>query len=554
MNKKSIFSEIIKEENFNVAIENIKKNGEKALGIDKIDLKEFMKNPNPYQIIINRLQDYKPNGVRKVEIPKGEGKTRPLGILTIEDKIIQMMFKNILEPICEKKFHNNSYGFRPNRRVEHVIAHNSKLINMSKLHFCVDIDIKGFFDNINHKKLIKQCIKIGIKDMKVISIIKEMLKAPIHHKDGTVEIPTKGTPQGGVLSPLLSNIYLNELDWWISKQWQTLKTKHTYSNRGKKYLAIRKTKLIEVHLVRYADDFKLLCRNRESAEKMFKITKQFLKEKLKLDISKKKSKIINLRKKKSEFLGFTIKTVLKGKNGKRVAHLWMKDKAIKRSAETLKESIKKIRENPNKKNVLLYNSQVRGIQNYYRIATHITNSLTKIGHKIRTTEYNRLKSIAKTNQKDERYRERYKGYNFKTWTVNGITLFTIQAMKSKNPMMYSIKAPKKLTLKQEKNQEVEKLYEKISKNKKDEYDSEWNAIRAIIYHKQACKCYVTGEFLKHNEFAVHHVIAREYGGTDDLKNLVILKKEIHIELHKKNPVFSNRKFDNLRKEIINCKK
>lgn len=208
MNKKSIFSEIIKEENFNVAIENIKKNGEKALGIDKIDLKEFMKNQNPYQIIINRLQDYKPNGVRRVEIPKGEGKTRPLGILTIEDKIIQMMFKNILEPICEKKFHNNSYGFRLNRRVEHVIAHNSKLINMSKLHFCVDIDIKGFFDNINHKKLIKQCIKIGIKDMKVISIIKEMLKAPIHHKDGTVEIPSKGTPQGGILSPLLSNIYL----------------------------------------------------------------------------------------------------------------------------------------------------------------------------------------------------------------------------------------------------------------------------------------------------------------------------------------------------------
>jgi group II intron reverse transcriptase/maturase len=264
------------------------------------------------------------------------------------------MFNNILEPICEEKFHKHSYGFRPNRKAEHAIAWNNKLINISKLHFCVDIDIKGFFDNINHNKLIKQCITIGIIDKKVLSIIKAMLKAPIHHKNGKVEIPNKGTPQGGILSPLLSNICLNELDWWISRQWQTFKTNYTYSPDKNKFRALKKGNLTEVYLIRYADDFKLLCRNRGSAERMFKITKLFLKNRLKLEISKKKSKIVNLRKQKSEFLGFAIKAILKGKDGKRVAHTWMKDSAIKSCTTKLKETIKEIQKKQSYENVLLY--------------------------------------------------------------------------------------------------------------------------------------------------------------------------------------------------------
>ena len=463
-----------------------------------------------------------------------------------------MMFKNILEPICEKEFNNYSYGFRPNRRAEHAMARNNNLINISKLHFCVDIDIKSFFDNINHTKLIKQCITIGITDKKVLSIIKAMLKAPIHHINGEIETPSKGTPQGGILSPLLSNICLNELDWWISNQWQTFKTNHTYSKNAHKYKELRKGNLTEVYLIRYADDFKLMCRDRGSAERMFKITKLFLKNRLKLDISKKKSKIVNLRKQKSEFLGFTIKAILKGKNGKRVAHTWMKDSAIKNSAIKLKETIKKIQKKQTVKNILLYNSQVRGIQNYYQIATNITNSLSKIGFITDKVIYNRLKGIARRSHKDERYRERFRGYDFKTWSIKDITLFTVQAKKCKNPMMFSKKTPKGPTIKQDKLNQIENLYERIPEGK-EQTNTEWELQRIRVYQKAKCICYVTGEYVKFNEFKVHRIIPREYGGKDNLENLVILKKEIHMELHKKNPSFSNFKFDNLRKKILNCK-
>ncbi|MCS5422167.1 MULTISPECIES: HNH endonuclease [Psychrilyobacter] len=165
--------------------------------------------------------------------------------------------------------------------------------------------------------------------------------------------------------------------------------------------------------------------------------------------------------------------------------------------------------------------------------------------------YNRLKDIARRNHKDERYRERFRGYNYKTWSINNTTLFTIQARKWKLAKLSSKKKPKKLTIKQDKSKRL--IDEKTSHKNNQAYSKEWSAIRAILYHRENCICYVTGEYVRHNEFVVHHIIPKEYGGKDNFENLIILKKEIHIELHKKNPSFSNPKFDELRKEILNCK-
>ncbi len=163
-----------------------------------------------------RLENFQPNAVRRVEIPKPDGRMRPLGIPTMEDRIIQQCIKQVLEPICEAKFYKHSYGFRPNRSAHHAIARAMFLANRAGYHFVVDIDIKGFFDNVSHGKLLKQLWTLGIRDKRLLCVLSKMLKAPIQGEG----IPEKGVPQGGILSPLLANVVLNELDWWIASQWE----------------------------------------------------------------------------------------------------------------------------------------------------------------------------------------------------------------------------------------------------------------------------------------------------------------------------------------------
>ena len=180
------------------------------------------------------------------------------------------------------------------------------MIQLQNLHYVVDVDIKGFFDNINHAKLIRQIWSMGIQDLKVLAIIKAMLKADILFND-IVTSPETGTPQGGILSPLLSNIVLNELDWWVASQWEMMPTRvdREYSktdkkgnvviDRSQKWTMLReKSELKEIYIVRYADDFKIFCRDYHTAKKTYTAVVKWLKERLSLDISEEKSGITNL--------------------------------------------------------------------------------------------------------------------------------------------------------------------------------------------------------------------------------------------------------------------
>ena len=304
---------ILKRENILLAYRNIKSNdGSKTPGTDGVTFDDIGKLM-PDEVIdtvrfitIGSTHGYRPKPVRRKEIPKpyDPTKTRPLGIPCVWDRLVQQCIKQVMEPICEAKFSENSYGFRPNRSAENAIARAEFLIQNTRLHYVVEFDVKGFFDNVDHSKLIKQIWSLGIRDKNLLFVLKRILKAPIRLENGAMEYPTKGTPQGGIISPLLANIVLNELDQWVDSQWQdnpvTAKYKTSINangsiNKSNAYKFMRRTNLKEMYIVRYADDFRIFCRTKDEAERTMKAVTQWLMERLHLEVSPTKTKIVNVK-------------------------------------------------------------------------------------------------------------------------------------------------------------------------------------------------------------------------------------------------------------------
>jgi RNA-directed DNA polymerase len=247
---KYLYDIITSRENILLSYRTIKSNkGSKTPGADGKTINDIEKLSDHELVteIQNKLRNYRPKKIRRKLIEKDNGKWRPLGIPCILDRIIQQSFKQVLEPIVEAQFYKHSYGFRPLRSTHHAMARVQSLINQASLHYVVDIDIKGFFDNINHTLLIKQLWNLGIRDKKVLACISKMLKAEI---DGE-GIPTKGAPQGGLLSPLLSNVVLNDLDQWVANQWEFFPLNKPYKTREGERYAKKRSNLKEGYLVRY---------------------------------------------------------------------------------------------------------------------------------------------------------------------------------------------------------------------------------------------------------------------------------------------------------------
>jgi len=542
-------------ENILMAYRNISKNkGSKTPGTDGKTIRYLsgFTDAALVQYVRKRLEFYRPQPVRRVEIPKGDtGKTRPLGIPTIADRLIQQCFLQILEPICEAKFHERSNGFRPNRSAEHALAQCYAMIQQRGLHYVVDIDIKGFFDNVSHGKLLKQMWSIGIQDKRVLSTISAMLKAEV----AGIGFPSKGTPQGGIISPLLSNIVLNELDWWITSQWENMPTrkKKEYArsdngviDKNQKYEMLRKgSALKECYIVRYADDFKIFCRNRTDAEKLFIATRDWLKQRLGLDISLEKSSVVNLRKRYSDFLGFKLRAVRKGSKSsgapKYAVESHMNDKAVKKVKAQAREMVKRIQspKNKNEEHMAIggYNAYVSGVHNYYRYATHVSKDIRQIAFGITRTMKNRLRErLQSQGGQIPRYiAERY-GKSKQIRYVSGQALIPIGYIQTKAP----------LYKRREVNQYTPQGRESIHKNLEAvdmtvlhylmrtpvQYASvELNTNRLSLYCAQHGRCAVTKLPLEIGRMHCHHKKPRKDGGDDRYKNLVLVTDDVHMLIH-----------------------
>ena len=311
-------------------------------GIDGETIKEFEKEEDKHiEEILQTLKDrtYKPSAVRRVYIPKKNGKLRPLGVPTIRDRIVQQALVMRLEPFFEEKvFHDSSCGFRPNRDAELAIKKVMWNLEMGYV-YIYDFDIKGYFDNIPHKKLMKVLNKY-ISDGTVLDMIWKSLKAGYMEDNILYETP-KGQIQGGVASPLIANIYLNELDWELDKA-------------GHRF-------------VRYADDSIVMCRTPEELERAKEVVKETLAE-LGLELAEDKTDDIDFHDKDFDYLGFTFHHLRRNqKRGHETYYVAPSEKSLKKFRTDLKALTRKTFSKSFEQWRKELNPVLRGKFNYFQI-------------------------------------------------------------------------------------------------------------------------------------------------------------------------------------------
>ena len=269
---------VMKSENLEEAYRSVKRNGGKpgVDGMSTVDLKAHFQKYR--ETICSKVLEgtYQPAAIKEQKIPKDNGGIRTLGIPTVLDRTIQKAINLVIEPIFEGGFSDTSYGFRPNRGAHDALRKAQEYVLAGK-RWVVDIDLKSFFDQVNHDRLMTM-IGRKVRDKKILALIAKYLKAPMQKGDGTKEKRNEGTPQGGPLSPLLANIYLDPLDKELEK-------------RG-------------LSFVRYADDIAIYVSSQRSAERILESLVKWIKKELKLEVNLEKSKTGPVR--ESALLGFRL--------------------------------------------------------------------------------------------------------------------------------------------------------------------------------------------------------------------------------------------------------
>jgi RNA-directed DNA polymerase len=309
------------------AFKAVKKN-KGAAGVDKQSIAMFEQNLDAnLEALLKQLKKrgmYTPKPLRRAYIPKGGGKFRPLGIPSVRDRVAQEVVRRLLEPTWEPTFHEHSYGFRPRRSCHHAIEKVREIAGNGN-RWVVDADIKGFFDNISHK-LIMRLVCDRVADGNILGILEKFLSSGVM-EDGKFIHTNRGTPQGGVISPLLANIVLNVLD-------------HTLTELGYQH-------------VRYADDFVILCRTKTQADKALILVKEIIEDRLGLTLSEEKTRVSSFRD-GFDFLGFRLKW----------RHVTMRPNTMEKLKEKIRGATVR-KHNFDAAVVVKLNRVFRGIVNYF---------------------------------------------------------------------------------------------------------------------------------------------------------------------------------------------
>lgn len=303
-----------------------------AGGVDRQTIANFAEGEEKHLKELHRLlraKQYRPQALRRVYIPKGNGEERPLGIPAVRDRVVQQALLNILEPIFEPLFHEHSYGFRPGRSTHQAIAQVRRALSEGK-EWVIDVDVRKYFDSVNHELLL-DAVNEEVSDGSVLRLLREFLESGVM-QDGVWRETEEGTPQGGVISPLLANIYLNRFDWKMAQG--------------------------GYEVVRYADDFVVLCRSKEEAEGAYKHIRHIIEDELRLQIHPDKTRILYHKEGAFDFLGFMIHR----------RYLWPRIKSLTKFKERVRELTRRQQPRNVREMVRLLNYSLRGFGNYFHVA------------------------------------------------------------------------------------------------------------------------------------------------------------------------------------------
>ena len=519
---------VCREDWLTVALAEVLRNrGSRTAGVDGVNrtqLQEESKRKEFIQALRTELKDktYRPQPVQRRWIPKGQGAQRPLGIPTLKDRVVQMALKMLLEPIWESDFLNCSNGFRPGRRTMDCIGVcRGRITTQNKYLWVIEGDIKGCFDHVQHSILLK-LIKRRIQDKPIINLIAAMLKAGV--MEGRLfQCTEEGTPQGGILSPLLANIYLHQFDlWWWEKY-----GKLTLYEKAKR----RRAGLGNCILTRYADDFVILCNGpRVEVDRIREEARQELWERLHLELSVEKTHITHVTD-GFDFLGYHLQWKLP-RNGKPWLRVTPSEKSLQRLKRTIKDltSRRTFYQSPLEK-LRSLNRVMRGWNQYYEYvnATQIANKLTYWANdRFFLWLKKRHKKGARWVMRKYRHREkkdRHDRWNLGVLNEQGQMEYLYQMTDLHRRIYYAYTCPHPYLNGLHQDRSLDVPFVPHWRGRTTPKQANWAELRLSVLARDGYRCQNCGT---QKDLHVHHVHPRRQGGTDQMENLQILCGNCHI--------------------------
>ena len=551
-NMRNLHEMVYEPNNVALAVRQLNKGkGRMAKGTDGTNIETLEKYSiaELSEIVKDRLINKKMNYVRRTHIPKGKtGKMRPIGICSIWDKLTEKCITLVIEPYCETKFVESSFGFR-----EQVSPHNAlaKVKNQCQtMPYALSLDLQDYFGTIDPDVAYREFWHIGIKDQIILNYIFRFIKKGYMEHMIKVEHPY-GVEQGSIIGPLISNVYLHRFDVWLRDQGDCWHDKsvgkfHTVNKRGN----IERTNLKSGVHVRFADDILVLCKDRNDAERFRYSVTNYLTRNMKLTINEEKTKIYDLTQEKMKYLGYMF-YVFKGNNaacqkyGKYSVANTLPEKKADEIVDKCGELLKSIKEKTDLETIHNWNVYVVGIHNYYKGMNNFNKCFGKIGWRINKLFYHtmntRVKFIKEQFCKNDFMQGKYKKwgktgyYCFATYPVIQIDWANwdstlICGTKGKvvrtNPYNYGEEKHKP-------GVSLEDIGYLVNTSK---YIKNSRLAMFRISKYSSCKgiSYLSGEYVPVSEYHCHHIKPREKGGTHDFDNLCVLSETEHQLLHSSN--------------------